>query len=92
MAILATPQKLHGAPSVNFRKERGMFYCKECGERVGWPTEHIFNPGSRGSCEICGEVRLCFDVRTSNLPPSNKVEMSKINAERALKRASAKSG
>ena len=64
-----------------------MFYCKECGDRVGWPTEHMFDGGSIGLCELCERERVCIDIPSRLLlPPSNKHEMQKINADLKVRR------
>jgi len=47
-----------------------MFYCDSCAEQKGYP-ESIGK--SRGTCEICGKVKICNDVSCSKLPkPKNK--------------------
>ena len=51
-----------------------MFYCKKCAKRRGWP-ERIFM--SKGRCEICGELRPCYDIPSHELPVSEKVAILK---------------
>lgn len=43
-----------------------MFYCEPCGHHQGWPTD-IFVPRSRGKCEMCDALAVCFDVPSSRL-------------------------
>lgn len=43
-----------------------MFYCDACADVRGWP-ETFFH--SRGKCEVCGEVGICNDTPSKNLPP-----------------------
>lgn len=51
--------KVCGTPrSAGRVKEKIMFYCKECGKARGYP---VHGSCSRGPCEVCGQVELCFD-------------------------------
>jgi len=43
-----------------------MFYCQDCAEEKGWPTDTMVK--SRGKCEICGELAICEDVPSKFLP------------------------
>ena len=42
-----------------------MFYCTKCAEDRKWP-ETMFK--SRGKCETCGEVAVCNEMASKNLP------------------------
>lgn len=59
-----------------------MFYCEQCRIANEWPTG-IFK--SRGPCEICGNVRDCYDRPSSSLPAHNevrKVSLMPLEGER----------
>lgn len=47
-----------------------MFYCDECAKEKGWP-ESMFR--SRGPCEVCGEVRVCSQRKSIDLPSNARV-------------------
>ena len=42
-----------------------MFYCDECREKKGWPESLAM---SIGPCEVCGQMRSCWDVKRDKLP------------------------
>lgn len=42
-----------------------MFYCNPCGETRGWPQSLM---QSRGTCELCGQLKTCNHVQSSMLP------------------------
>ena len=42
-----------------------MFYCDECREKKGWPESLAM---SIGQCEVCGQMRSCWDVKSDHLP------------------------
>lgn len=44
-----------------------MFYCRDCGDQRGWPTDGYL-PKSIGLCEMCREKANCYDVPSSALP------------------------
>ena len=44
-----------------------MFYCDECRKEKNWSESLTM---SIGRCEICGNMRSCWDVKSSNLPLS----------------------
>lgn len=48
-----------------------MFYCDPCREKNDWPQSMM---KSEGPCEVCGVVRICFDMpsRLLPLPKKNK--------------------
>ena len=48
-----------------------MFYCNQCGTKNKWPTDALLR--STGTCEICGEVANCNDIRSSDLPLPEEV-------------------
>jgi hypothetical protein len=45
-----------------------MFYCEPCREKSDWPTTIM---RSKGPCECCGEMAVCYD-RPSRLLPLPK--------------------
>lgn len=49
-----------------------MFYCDPCAGPRGWPIswQHSF-----GSCEICGQVRVCNDVPSRDLPTPKPIDL-----------------
>lgn len=42
-----------------------MFYCAPCQIKNDWPISFSM---SRGPCEECGKVAVCFDVHHSQIP------------------------
>lgn len=42
-----------------------MFYCDDCAKKCEWPESF---GRSTGPCEICGQVRVCNDLPSSQLP------------------------
>lgn len=44
-----------------------MFYCDDCAKKNEWPAPD-FGPRSRGPCELCKNVRVCYDVPSYALP------------------------
>lgn len=46
-----------------------MFFCDECRKKKNWPESFL---KSKGPCEVCGEVRVCNDVKSSFLPLPTK--------------------
>jgi len=56
-----------------------MFYCEECRKDRDWPKSITT---SFGSCEICGETRICWDVASYLLPlpkvPDPKLTKSEL--------------
>jgi hypothetical protein len=47
-----------------------MFYCEDCRKKKGWPERF---GTSYGRCEICGNVAVCYDTPSCDLPyPCNK--------------------
>jgi hypothetical protein len=46
-----------------------MFYCKDCGDKYGYP-ESVGK--SIGRCELCGALDECSDVPSSFLPMPKK--------------------
>lgn len=44
-----------------------MFYCDPCAEKNGWLRG--IPVASYGTCEVCGKVDHCYDVKSSRLPP-----------------------
>ena len=54
-----------------------MFYCDECREKKNWPESLTM---SIGPCEVCGKMRSCWDVKSSNLPiPEDKTKHTGID-------------
>lgn len=51
-----------------------MFYCEECRIKNDWPKSLFM---SCGPCEICGESRSCYDVKSSKLPPAKVTKVEK---------------
>jgi hypothetical protein len=52
-----------------------MFYCDECRETLGLPESYF---RSRGPCEVCGHVRECNEVPSSQMPrPRGKINHDK---------------
>lgn len=45
-----------------------MFYCDECAEKRGWPTNALIK--SLGACELCKRKRVCNDINSKFLPPT----------------------
>jgi hypothetical protein len=48
-----------------------MFYCEQCRQKKDWPPYDWMRdiaPKSRGSCEICGNNAVCYDIASSKLP------------------------
>jgi hypothetical protein len=41
-----------------------MFYCEPCRIKNEWPEGWA---KSRGPCEVCGQVALCYDVQSRRL-------------------------
>ena len=53
-----------------------MFYCDECAEINGYPQSI---GKSKGACELCGKVRDCNDIPSSELPlPKNFQSKSNV--------------
>jgi hypothetical protein len=50
-------QKWKGKPLV-------MFYCDSCRKEREWPDGYAL---SRGKCEVCGKVAVCYDIHHSLL-------------------------
>jgi hypothetical protein len=50
-----------------------MFFCENCKQKNKWPG---WMPSSRGKCEICSKVAVCYDVPSKYLPlpprPANR--------------------
>ena len=44
-----------------------MFYCDDCKEKKDW---YFSIMKSKGKCEVCGEIKLCNNVPSSQLPKS----------------------
>jgi len=44
-----------------------MFYCEKCRKKWKWPEGLS---GSHGRCELCGKTADCYDIPSSELPPS----------------------
>ncbi len=42
-----------------------MFICSEC-----LKDDPFYMPQSRGPCEVCGKVKVCYDIHHSQLPES----------------------
>jgi len=57
-----------------------MFFCEPCRVKNGWPESLM---KSHGTCEICGEVKVCFDIPSRLLPIPGKTmeETREIEAE-----------
>lgn len=46
-----------------------MFYCETCRKAEGWPeTSGV----SKGVCEICGSLGMCWDLPASMPPPKRQ--------------------
>lgn len=50
-----------------------MFFCEQCRKERNWPGL-VF--ASRGPCEICGNIRDCYDVQSSALPLPKETNVS----------------
>ena len=52
-----------------------MFYCEECRKARNWPESYS---QSRGPCELCKKLTVCYDRPSSSLPnihvPSPTIE------------------
>lgn len=54
-----------------------MFYCEECRKMNKWPESMAM---SIGPCEVCKQMRSCYDVKSSNLPiPPDKSKHTAID-------------
>lgn len=42
-----------------------MFYCEDCQAKNNWPESFSM---SRGGCEMCGKMAVCYDTPSSQLP------------------------
>lgn len=42
-----------------------MFYCETCRVERNWPEGWSM---SKGPCELCKQVRVCYDVSSNHLP------------------------
>jgi hypothetical protein len=42
-----------------------MIYCNACGLPRGWPQDLM---PAKGSCELCGQRKVCNHVQSSMLP------------------------
>ena len=42
-----------------------MFYCHECATKYQWPETLA---SSYGKCEMCGQIDICNDTPSSQLP------------------------
>jgi len=51
-----------------------MFYCDDCRIKRNYP-ERLFQ--SYGRCEICKKVALCNEVKSENLPKTEKRRVNK---------------
>lgn len=49
-----------------------MFFCEPCRELRDWPESPLSR--SYGRCEICDQVATCWDVPSSALHPTTKVQ------------------
>lgn len=48
-----------------------MFYCNRCADEQGYP-ETMFK--SEGRCEVCGDMAVCNDRASRDLPPHKHKE------------------
>lgn len=55
-----------------------MFYCDECREKKNWPESLAM---SIGRCEVCGQMRSCWDVKSSALPICTPKPLAQYLAE-----------
>jgi hypothetical protein len=65
-----------------------MYYCDPCRTKNKWPEGFM---KSVGPCEVCGKVRMCNDVRSSDLPdreatPAEMVEDINTALDKAVGR------
>lgn len=42
-----------------------MYYCPECAKQKGWPESMS---RSKGPCEVCQRVAVCYDTPSRYLP------------------------
>ena len=53
-----------------------MFYCEECRVKKDWPDSI---GRSCGSCEICGQTKICYNVPSKALPmPKAKTQAEEM--------------
>ena len=67
-----------------------MFFCDKCAEQNNWPQSVV---RSRGRCEVCGEVAVCYDMPCSCLPkPEDKKpeEEAKDNQPKFIRKGQCK--
>jgi len=57
-----------------------MFYCQKCATKNKWPDD-FYLAQSKGACEVCGKVEVCFDVSSSHLPKPKAVKRVSVQGK-----------
>jgi hypothetical protein len=56
-----------------------MFYCENCQKQNSWPKP---SSRSKGRCEVCDAIAVCFDCPSSALTPGPQAPPTKYVVER----------